>query len=69
MTPCLLPRLHGGDHFNPHEREARDGGIRMSEQFTKDFNPHEREARDPTSSCALTTLMYFNPHEREARDS
>ena len=56
------------NHFNPHEREARDGRRTASRFFSRHFNPHEREARD----CSFLSFKYFrhdfNPHEREARD-
>ena len=37
---------HERRHFNPHEREARDGDKRRIPAPGLDFNPHEREARD-----------------------
>ena len=41
-------RLHRRrfDHFNPHEREARDAATRRGSYLIFYFNPHEREARD-----------------------
>ena len=41
------PRRNGESRdFNPHEREARDGGRAGRSRSQRDFNPHEREARD-----------------------
>ena len=60
--------LLSGGHFNPHEREARDGAHAVREVSRRDFNPHEREARDGAHAVREVSRRDFNPHEREARD-
>ena len=46
-------------HFNPHEREARDGCRLRSLIFSPYFNPHEREARDVRIGNTITVKVEF----------
>ena len=69
VTYCLVSPCRRTGHFNPHEREARDGCVCGFRAPSRNFNPHEREARDDIYGEVAKATIDFNPHEREARDS
>ena len=46
MTPFASAVPVCYQHFNPHEREARDQNGQPVVEAVYHFNPHEREARD-----------------------
>ena len=56
-TACIIFILT--EHFNPHEREARDVLDKYRLSGYKYFNPHEREARDASILTFIERLTQF----------